>query len=306
MEAGPRSQTIAAARAAVKDLGEQLQLALTKNTRRKNLYKEGAISREQLDESSNEVSVLKARIEEGKNKLDELSSGTRIERIIAQRALIRELDARIADVNLNIAKSTLKAPFNSRISVRRVDEGSVISTGESILRLVEMENLEVRIGLPTDTAYRLRQGGYQNLTIADRTYRATVESILPEVDSSTRTVTVVLKLETSPQAQVAVGRIARLELTETIRESGYWLPVTSLAKSVRGLWSCYVLEESSEQSNASDNDRLFTVKQEDVEVLYVQGNQMLVRGTLQPNDLVILNGSHRFVPGQLVRQSTIK
>ncbi|NEO47690.1 MAG: biotin/lipoyl-binding protein, partial [Moorea sp. SIO4A3] len=38
MEAGPRSQTIAAARAAVKDLGEQLQLALTKNTRRKNLY----------------------------------------------------------------------------------------------------------------------------------------------------------------------------------------------------------------------------------------------------------------------------
>ncbi|NEP00107.1 MAG: HlyD family efflux transporter periplasmic adaptor subunit [Symploca sp. SIO2E9] len=303
MEAGPRSQTIGAAHAAVKDLAEQLELARTKNIRRQKLYEEGAISREQLDEISNEFNVLKARLEEAKNKLDELLSGTRVERIVGQRALIKELDTRIADVNLNIAKSILKAPFNSRISVRRVDEGSVISPGESILRLVEMENLEVRIGLPTATAYRLHQGSHQKLTIADKTYRAKVESILPEVDSSTRTTTVVLKLQTNPQAQVAVGQIARLELTETIRESGYWLPVTSLVKSVRGLWSCYVLVETPGQSNASDQNKRFAVKQEDVEVLYVQGDKMLVRGTLQPNDLVISKGNHRFVPGQLVRQS---
>ena len=303
MEAGPRSQTIAAARAAVQDLVEQLELARTKNIRRENLYKEGAISSEQLDESSNGVSVLKARLEEEKNKLDELLSGTRVERIAAQKALIKELDTRIADVNLNIKKSVLKAPFNSRISVRRVDEGSVVSPGASILRLVETENLEVRIGLPTATAYRLRKGSYQKLTISNKTYRATVGSILPEIDSSTRTVTVVLKLKTSSQAQIAVGQVSRLELTETIRDSGYWLPVTSLAKSVRGLWSCYVLEKNPGNKSVSDENQVFTVKQKDVEVLYVKGDKMLVRGTLIPNDLVIINGMHRFVPGQLVRQS---
>lgn len=303
MKAGPRTQTIGAARAAVKDLTEQLELSRTKNIRRRNLYQEGAINREQLDESSSEVGVLQARLESEENRLDELSSGTRIERIAAQKALIKGLDSRIAEINLNISKSVLKAPFNSRISVRRVDEGTVISPGEPILRLVEMENLEVRIGLPTTLAYRLPQGSQQKLTIAGQTYQATVKSILPEVDSATRTVTVVLQLDTTPQAQVAVGQIARLELTETIRESGYWLPVTALTKSVRGLWSCYVLEQQSGQTNTAVANQVFTVKQEDVEVLYTKGDQMLVRGTLTPDDLVILNGSHRFVPGQLVRQS---
>lgn len=303
MKAGPRTQTIDAARAAVKDLIEQLELARTKNIRRRNLFKEGAINLEQLDESNNEVNVLQARLESEESRLDELSSGTRVERIAAQKALIKELDSKIANVNLNISKSVLKAPFNGRISVHRVDEGTVISPGEPILRLVEMENLEVRIGLPMALAYRLRQGDQQKLTIAGQTYSAIVKTILPEVDSSTRTLTVVLHLNTNPKAQVAVGQVSRLELTETIKESGYWLPVTALNKSGRGLWSCYVLQPKPRKTHTAVADQVFRVKQEDVEVLYTKGDQMLVRGTLTPNDLVILNGSHRFVPGQLVRQS---
>ena len=37
-----------------------------------------------------------------------------------------------------------------------------------------------------------------------------------------------------------------------------------------------------------------------MEVLQIQSDRILVRGTLQPYDQVITDGIHRLVPGQLV------
>ena len=38
-----------------------------------------------------------------------------------------------------------------------------------------------------------------------------------------------------------------------------------------------------------------------VEVLHTEGDQVLVRGTLQDGELVVIDGLHRIVAGQLVR-----
>ena len=42
-------------------------------------------------------------------------------------------------------------------------------------------------------------------------------------------------------------------------------------------------------------------KRRDVEVLYTNGDRVLVRGTLNPGNQVIVDGTHRFVSGQLVQ-----
>lgn len=298
--AGPRQQDIAAARAAVEDNKQQLQLQRTKLKRRKYLYGQGAISREQLDEIAFGENSLVARLRQAQSNLDELLAGTRTEQIAAQRAAVKQLEASISDLEINIAKSTIKAPYSGIISTRQIDEGTVVNTGQSVVRLVESTNPEARIGIPTNVINRLRVGSNQKVEINNQTYSARVASILPEVNSTTRTQVAVLALENSAISKVNPGQTVRLKLIDNIPTQGFWLPNKALTQGLRGLWSCYVLVKPSVK-NPSARENSFVLEQRSVEILHQESDRVLVRGTIKEGDKIVASGIHRLVPGQVVR-----
>ncbi|MGF1479478.1 MAG: efflux RND transporter periplasmic adaptor subunit [Cyanophyceae cyanobacterium] len=294
LRAGPRPEKIASARALVGDLEEQLKLEQLKQTRREFLQAQGAISTEQLDEASFNVNVLKERLLAAQSELDELLAGTRSEQIEAQQAVVGQLEARLARIDIDIAKNTLNAPFAGKIAARQVDEGTVVSSGESIVRLVEAEQPEARIGIPASAAEQIEVGSQQKVIIAEKTYPAQVTAILPEVDPSTRTQTVVLSL---PSVSLAPGQLAQWTLVEEQPVEGYWLPTEALVRGAQGLWSCYVLVEEP------GSDSVYRLEQQAVEILHQESNRVIVRGTLQPEDRIVASGTHRLVAGQLVYPS---
>ncbi|MBE7383357.1 MAG: efflux RND transporter periplasmic adaptor subunit [Leptolyngbya sp. SIO1E4] len=296
LETGPRAEDIAAAAAAVRDLEQQLALQETQRSRREFLYEEGAISKEELDEFAFGEGALQARLDQSQSNLEELQNGTRQEQLDAQRALIQQLDASIADLDVTISKSTINAPFDGIVSTRQVDEGTVVNAGQSVLRLVENAAPEARIGMPTDIANQLQAGTSQMLRLGAETYSATVDSVLPEVDPETRTQTVVFRLEPAAIPSISPGQTVRAELIETIPTDGVWLPTEALTQGIRGLWNCYVLTPSDE-----GNPDTYEVQPQAVEILHQEGDRALVRGTLQPGDQIVANGTHRLVPGQQVR-----
>jgi multidrug efflux pump subunit AcrA (membrane-fusion protein) len=164
------------------------------------------------------------------------------------------------------------------------------------LRLVENTQPEVKVGVPVSVATQMQPGSNQEVEIGGDNYRVKVDSILPEVDSATRTRTVVLKLAPTASNKVAPGEIARLAVAQTTATQGYWLPIEALVKGDRGLWSCFAVVATDSQDKQ--------VKLRSVELLTIQGDRVLVRGMLQPGDLIVANGTHRLVPGQLVSDVT--
>jgi RND family efflux transporter MFP subunit len=300
LQNGPRLEVIAAARAQVIDLQSQLELERIRQTRREYLYKEGAISKEQLDEVAFNQNALSARLVAAQSRLNELEAGTRLEQIAAQQAGVKQLEASIADLEIAIAKSTISAPFSGAIAKRHLDEGTVVQAGQSVVRFVEGITPKVEIGVPTEVASQLKRGSEQRVQIGGETYQAKVTSILPEVNPTTRTRTVILALDTPDLQPVAPKQIARLEVTQRVPTNGYWLPITALARGDRGLWSCYALGQP-EGNPHSAQAKTYRVERRDVEVLYTEGDRALVRGLLQPGDTVIVDGTQRVVPGQLVR-----
>ncbi|MGK7939722.1 MAG: efflux RND transporter periplasmic adaptor subunit [Crocosphaera sp.] len=292
LQAGERPERIEAAKANVQQLQERLSLEVAKRERREYLYQEGAISLEQLDEVSFNSKALAAQLAEAQSRLDELLAGTRIEQIHAQKAIIKQLDANLKDINLDINKSYLRSPYSGTIAQRLIDEGTVVSTGQSIVKLVENGKPEVRIGIPVDKMDTIKQKSQYSVLINNKQYSARVYSILPEVDSATRTQTLILTLESRAAFQVPSGALARLKVTETIAKSGFWLPITALIKGDRGLWSCYGVIEGENGTKI--------VEKRDIELLYTQSNRVLVRGTIKPGDYIITEGTQRVVPGQIV------
>ncbi|MEL6260980.1 MAG: efflux RND transporter periplasmic adaptor subunit [Cyanobacteria bacterium J06626_6] len=296
LEVGPRSEDVLAAQAAVSDLRNQLELAQIQAQRRASLYAQGAVSKEELDERQFGANAIADRLKQAQSQLMELQNGTRQEQIAAQVAQVEQMDARIRAVDIALDKSTLLAPFSGSVATRLVDEGTVVASGQQVMKLVESDRLEARIGVPEAIAPRLQAGSQQRVKVGDRTYPAQVTSQLPEVDEASQTVTIVLEIINSDRAEpIAIGATARLATTEQQSEKGYWLPSTALVAGGQGLWSAYVI--TAETKSTEPNYR---VARRDVEVLHTEGNRAFVRGLVQAGDRIITSGTHRIVSGQRV------
>jgi multidrug efflux pump subunit AcrA (membrane-fusion protein) len=181
----------------VGDLEQQVALSATQRDRRSELYQRGAISREELDQQTFGTGALENRLAQAQSELDELLAGTRPELIAAQVARVRQLEASIEAIDIDISKAVITAPFAGRVSDRLVDEGVVVSGGQTVLQLTEGGATEARIGLPAEVANSLSLGSAQSVAVGERTFAATVTALLPELDSTSRTVTAVLTLDTS-------------------------------------------------------------------------------------------------------------
>ncbi|PZD70340.1 Toluene efflux pump periplasmic linker protein TtgG [Acaryochloris thomasi RCC1774] len=289
LQTGPRPEDIAAARSAVGDLRNQVQLAKLQQQRRSSLYSEGAISREEMEEKKFSAGALENRLQQAQSQLNELLAGTRREQITGQDAQVAQLDASIRAIDISLSKSILKAPFSGIVSARTVDEGVVVGAGQSVLRLVEGNNLEARMGIPNQVAETLTRGSIQKIKVQGQQYSAKVTGKLPELEGNSRTVTVVLQL--SGIQELTVGSTARLILKETEPAQGFWMPTAALVKGDRGLWSAYVVKA---------NNDVYKVARRDVEILYTEGSRSLVRGMVESGDRIITRGTHRIVPDQLV------
>ncbi|MBE9060772.1 efflux RND transporter periplasmic adaptor subunit [cf. Phormidesmis sp. LEGE 11477] len=303
LETGPRREDIASAEAAVSDLRNQLELAELQAQRRADLFAQGAVSAEELDERQFGANAIADRLQQAQSQLEELRNGTRQEQLSAQAAEVDQIDARIRAIDVSLDKSVLYAPFSGKVSQRLVDEGSVVGGSQQVMRLVENGAIEAKIGVPERVAQRLAVGESQTVQVGSRNYSAIVSAKLPEVDENSQTVTVVLEI--APDSDLTIGATATLAVSEQQASSGYWLPSTALVAGERGLWSVYVLTQTDE---GADGDA-YRVARRDVELLHSENDgetaRSFVRGLVSEGDRIITSGTHRVVVDQLVVPSDI-
>jgi multidrug efflux pump subunit AcrA (membrane-fusion protein) len=244
MVAGPLKEDIAAARSRVESFQAQVELLKRQTARQKKLVASNATSQDEYERFAFGLKSRKAQLSEARHNLEELLHGTRKEKIAAQRAVVAEFDAATDDIDVDLRKSTLKAPFGGTIARRLADDGTVVEAGQPIYRLVEDRVLEAWIGLPVHATRRLDKESVHRVKIGGQYFDATVASRFPEVDPATRTRMVVLRLDGSAAAYVVHGQVVRLALEETVEDNGYWLPVNSLTKGTRGLWTAFVVVQT--------------------------------------------------------------
>ncbi len=248
------------------ELGANIALARSTRIRQQQLAKKGHSSRQRYDEARFDEKALHARL--------------------------RQTDAAIAAVKLDIEKSEIKAPFAAIVGERFADEGIVIAAGVPVFTLLERSNPEVRVGVAGPAVDNIAAGQQFRLLVRGRRVPATVRTILPLRDRGTRSVDVLLALH-APLNGIRHGDLARLELAQQLDRPGFWLPLTALAESSRGLWAVYVATGPSGGK--------YVLERRELVLLYQEADRVFVRGTLGDDETIVVGGLHRLVPGQKVR-----
>jgi membrane fusion protein, multidrug efflux system len=188
--------------ARLKKLGFNKKLAEDNEARQKKLLEKEAISQREYDISVNSVNTISADIE---------------------------------DLQAQLQKTTVKAPFDGTIGFRYVSLGSYISPTTKIATLTNTNPAKLEFSVPAKYASVARVGGEIDFSMEDdeQHFVGTVYAIDPKIDPQTRTLQI---RATSPNAKhkLIPGAFARVELVLKTKGSAIMIPTESVVPEQKG------------------------------------------------------------------------
>lgn len=235
--------------------------------------------------------LVNAKLESAQN-LDQANA-----RLKAANAAVKEVEASLDALSVELAKSQMRAPFNGQITDQLVDLGSVVNTGQGIFRIIETSKLEARFGLPTDFAFGLNVGERFTLDADGKLLAATLKSTSAQRTQATRTINTIFTLENNTP-DVLVGDLVTISVERPVDMKGAWVPMSAISNGVRGLWRLFVA--------VKDDSSHYIVESRTIAVEHIEDERAFVSGALAPDDLLIVSGLQRLVPGQRLNKVELR
>jgi RND family efflux transporter MFP subunit len=211
-------------------------------------------------------------------------------------AALARADAVIGSIDVDIAKSTLRSPYDAVVSDRYVDSGRVVDPGAPVLRLFERARPRARIGVAGGSLAAVRPGNAVDVMVGEREIRGHVSAVLPTRHRQSRAVDVIVELDAELDG-LRRGDLARLAVTRPVESRGFWVPMQSLTEGTRGLWTLYTVGAGEAEGATS---RLL---QTQVEVRHVEADRAYVRGAVHENQRFVARGLQRVAPGMAVQDA---
>jgi len=114
-------------------LKEQLKNAVLEFDRVSKMIADGAATQQQLDRGSNQVEVLKKQIK-----------SVQIQQFPIEKEAL-SFDARVAQIDHQIAQSTLKNPINGTVLGKFAEAGEVVGFGKPLYKIADLEDMLLRV-----------------------------------------------------------------------------------------------------------------------------------------------------------------
>ncbi|EPX64740.1 hypothetical protein D187_000162 [Cystobacter fuscus DSM 2262] len=130
------------------------------------------------------------------------------------QAQVQEQVARVEQIQQRISDAVIKAPFDGVIAERYLDPGAQTSPSRPILRLLGAGGLRVRFAIPEDEPRGVAPGAPIQVRLPREGPPLTgrVENVAPEVDSASRMIIALARLDVPPGADVPAGLVVRVRL----------------------------------------------------------------------------------------------
>lgn len=209
--------------------------------------------------------------------------------LTAIEAQMAEVDAALTQVDVRLSQTELLAPFDGVVGARFVDPGAIVNPGSPIVDVRKGTAPTFRVGIDPKLA-TIVENSPSIITIGDVEYPGTFIGFRSDLDPQTRTRTALFEVTTDDPVYLAAGTLT-LKTIQNV--AGYAVPLTALRDGVRGLWTLIVL--------TPDDGDTHIARSAAVEVIQIEGDTAYVRGTLSGDALILPDGTHRLVPGSVVR-----
>jgi RND family efflux transporter MFP subunit len=197
--AAAASDSQRAAQAQLEQARSRLQLAQTTAARMSALYAQGAISKQQQDETQSSLAAARAGVEQAQASLS------------AAAGLTEQAQAGVAAAGVPLANATVSAPFSGIVTQKFVEPGAVVGPGSPIVTVQDVRDLELDTALAEDDAAALLPGMPLRVRVDalhGASVPARVRAVVPSENPALRSVAV--RIAVAPRAGLLPGMFARV------------------------------------------------------------------------------------------------
>ncbi|MCH8558514.1 MAG: efflux RND transporter periplasmic adaptor subunit [Balneolia bacterium] len=237
-----------------------LQLMRETEKRQQQLFEGGGVSQEEYDAVLNQLNILESEVDLIQSQID---------------------------------KTEIRAPFDGRVGLRYVDEGSYISPNTQIATLQNMSQMNIDFSVPERYAPRVNPGNQVSFTIqgVDSTFAGEVYAVEPRIDTRTRTLQIRARTD-NENGMLRPGGFADINLTLGSFDNTLLVPSIALIPRSRSysvlVYSGGVAEERPVETGVRTS------------------NMVQISSGLAPGDTVLTTGLLQVQPGMPVELTQIE
>ena len=205
---------------------------------------------------------------------------------------LAQADIEIANLKLQqiddeLKRATVKAPFDGVVTERIVRAGTDINRSDILLKLLDTEHLEVRLYVPVKYLAYVRKGLELNLQAIGQTISTKVTSVIPSTDPLSQTFEVRIQLPEHLNEYWTAGQLVKVTV-----------PVHSASPSLTVHRDALILRKEGTfvvKVDAENKAHRLLVK-----VGKGTLDRVSIQGDLQRGDKIAIRGAERLKEGQSV------
>ncbi len=280
-------QRVKIAEADVLQAQSDLKLAETRLERNRQLQEEGAIAQDRFDEIANNRLVkksnleqAKARLQQEKQQLSELQTGTRPEVIAQAEASLAQSQAQVNLINARLAETDVIAPVGGRIAERNARVGDVTSAFNStkLFTIIEDNQLELQLKIPETQLNAIELGQKVKVTSSSNNINLTgiVEEINPIIDAESRQG--IVKVNLPQRDNLQIGMFLQGEIV-TQTKSSLTVPMNAVLPQKNGEGKVFILQpDNSVKAQTVTMGEILT------------GDRLEIIDGLSPQETIVIKG----------------
>ena len=196
--------------------------------------------------------------------------------------------AQVDFYSVKLEQTKIRAPFNGFIQNRFFDSGTVTSPGIAILEIIDSTIVEAHVSVPSNVIQGLSIGEEYSFMINSKSYPAKFKRFTQMSSQGSDNRLCIFEFNTF----INPGSISFLQLSQTKEKRGAWVPLKSLSQGTQGLWNIYTVSE--------DQNNKYRVAKEIVELIYVEGNNAFISGTISNGDMVVSGGAEQVIDSEIL------
>jgi RND family efflux transporter MFP subunit len=191
---------------------------------------------------------------------------------------------RIRQIDDQIRRADVRAPFTGIVTSRVHRGGEDVARGETLARLTDITNMEVRAFVPLKHLPRTNVGDAIRVFAADASFDGTIRALVPTGDIRSQTFEARIDLPVSATASWTVGQLVSVGVPIRARANVLAVPRDALVLRHNG---SFVFRIKDDQ----------TAEQVAVELGDSAGDLIAVSGALQEGDRVAIRGAENLRDG---------
>jgi membrane fusion protein (multidrug efflux system) len=251
-----------------------------------------------------ELGLAKVEYERGRSLVNRQSiSKSEFDRLSAN---LQKANASVAQLQAQLAKKRILAPFAGTIGIRQVDVGDYLASGTTIATLQDLSKLFVDFYLPEQAVPQLAIGERVRFSVAaypNDVFEGEIAAINPKVEDTTRNVQVRAMLA-NPDNKLLPGMFANLEVLLPGEQAVVVVPETAITYTLYGN-SVYVIGAQNDDNGQAVTDEhgqpKLVVERRFVDTGERRDGQVVIRKGLQAGEQVVSAGQLKLDNGAYVR-----